>query len=128
MKYESESYFWGETPWLLVGMKSDQRDYSEYKDIVVTKEEAIELAKEFGQCTYKLIFYKLQHFITGAFGYYECSSLEGTGLIDIIEAIVINACDNHLSSLDDIIKPTPEYKSAQSQKRYHMISRVNNLT
>ena len=104
---EFESYH--TTPWLLVGMKSDRRGNSEHKDN--------------GQYTYKVIFYKLQHFTTGAVGYYECSSLEGIGLIDIIEAIIINTCDDHLSSLN-IIKPTPENKS---EKGYHMISRVHNL-
>ena len=55
---EFESY---DTPWLLVGMKSDQRGSSEHKDIV-SKEKAIKLAKDYGQYTYKVIFYKLKTF------------------------------------------------------------------
>ena len=34
------------------------------------------------------------HFIVGAISYYECSSLEGTGLNDIVQAAVSTAL-NH---------------------------------
>jgi len=79
---------------------------------MVEKNEANQLAKDLGQ--YKFTLTCLVNLITGAAGYYECSSLEGIGLDDIVQAAMITALDH------------PSRKTKRTfvwpWKRYHMTS------
>ena len=79
-------------------MKSDLRTSSQQHQTqssrrMVEKSEAIQLAKDLGQYTVCMLVTchdLTQYFITGAVNYYECSSLEETGLDDIIQAAAVN--------------------------------------
>ena len=63
---------------------------------------------------HKVTCYDLTHFITEAVGYYECSSLEATGLDDIVQAAVS-------TGLDHSTKQTRR-TFTWPWKRYHMTS------
>lgn len=54
------------------------------------------------------------HFITEAVGYYECSSLEATGLDDIVQAAVSTGLDHSTKSTRRTF--------TWPWKRYHMTS------
>ena len=56
----------------------------------------------------------MRRFITGAVNYYECSSLEGTGISDIVDIAVT-------TGLDHSTKPTRR-TFVWPWKRYHMRS------
>ena len=79
-------------------MKSDLRTSSQQHQVqslrhMVEKNEAVQLASDIGQyavCMVVTCHDLTQCFITGAVGYYECSSLEGTGLDDIVQAAAVN--------------------------------------
>ena len=97
-----------------MGMKSDLRTHKVQPGYrIVEKDEAVRLAKDLSQY---IIYSDLlsQHFITEAVGYYECSSLEATGLNDIVQAVVF-AGVNHST------KPTGR-TFTWPWKRYHMSS------
>ena len=95
-------------------MKSDLRTHEVRQgQRMVEKDEAVQLAKDLSQY---IIYSDLlsQHFITEAVGYYECSSLEATGLNDIVQAVVL-ASVNHSNKLTRRTFTRP-------WKRYHMSS------
>ena len=82
-------------------MKSDLRTSSQQHQVqsshrMVEKNEAVQLAKDLGQYFACLVTFHdvTQHFIAGAVNYCECSSLEGTGLDDIVQAVAINGLNS----------------------------------